>query len=385
MQSPTAGKVGSPTAARLRRGLEAPSLSVVIVTLVTTYIVVCGLTSFWLGPAGLIMCVILILLEVAVVAESVDHRHPSLPWLGLLWLATVLVAAAVGVRNFHVSYLPYLTAQSGRYYHGVDPFAKATVFADAGVIEFANNTLLDDTLSVGLRLRGLTYCAAPVLRRGMPVGPAAGSVSPSSVGGTPTAAPVVEAAPVVQFWAVGLDCCLSRGGFRCDDAGEAGVAGGIVWKKEWEEEAASRISPPLERRDGYLQAVRAASALYELPVSEAPILLRWMSHPTRALQGWLTRSLLLWILSSIAFGTAISLVCFFVDYYLRGVVDEFAGSRVPEGYKEAGQAGYGSTGQGPRLAQASAAPGDLPPTAVVVPPPPPGRNWGGAAAAWGGR
>jgi len=261
--------------------LSPPSLGVVIFGLVVTYVGVCGLASLWYGTLALLLSVLLGLLQVAVAGFTFDLRHPSTPYYFVLWVLTITVAASVGSFNYHSNYSPYRTATSGRVYSNVGPDAMAAVLMDAGVVVFQDHMMLDDAMSVGLRLFGTTYCVAPVI----------GQVAR------------------VQFWAIGTDCCESRGGFACGDAQISSARTGLVSLGPQAEQQAS----PLWRR--YMQAIQAACALHGLETPTSPLLLTWVDQPSSVLTGMYTRSLLVWILSSIAYGVVASIICFSADYY----------------------------------------------------------------------
>lgn len=255
--------------------LKANGVYAVILSLVIEYFVVCGLTSFYLGSGVLVLSSALLLLQALLGSELLDRRHPSTPWLLLLWLVTAVAATLIGGRNYHASFATYMTAKAGRRYAEVPVAAPASAYADAGVISFASGAAMDAARSVGLRVYGNTYCVAPIV-----------SQDNSTVN--------------VQFWAVGLNCCASRGRFDCDGAGDAAARGGVAVQGPQEgEEAASRsILAPRIFHEGYKRAIAASCSLYQLQSAEAPVLLRWVSSPDAVLIPWLVRALLVWLGSS---------------------------------------------------------------------------------------
>mmetsp|Transcript_56247 Transcript_56247/g.162984 ORF Transcript_56247/g.162984 Transcript_56247/m.162984 type:complete len:325 (+) Transcript_56247:115-1089(+) len=315
--------------------VQSPSLSLVIFGLTVAYVGICGLTSLWLGTYALLLSVLLLLLQVAVAAEAFDLRHHSMPWLLMIWALTVAVAASVGVSNFHTSYEPYLAAKSGRFYNGVGADAKAAVLMDAGVITFDDAMVLDDSLAVGLSLAGSTYCVAPILSTGGP--------SPGASGAAPAGA--VEAKAMVQFWAIGIDCCGSRSGFVCDDAGEASARSGLVWL-----DPADKFDTSPEQ-DHFAQAIEAACALHDLQTVPQPLLLHWVKEPKNVMLGLFTRSLLVWIVSSIAYGAVASIVCIIAHTYfntaIRGSLGEITAGTRPEHMER-----FPGQGKGPPMAAA---------------------------------
>lgn len=257
--------------------------------LVATYVCICGLSSFCSGPVALVLSLIFLGLEILLAAEVIGLSQAT-HWLLLLWLTTASAAAVVGTRNYHVSFAPYLAAKAGRDYSDLDAMAQASVYLDAGRVAFTSDAVLDDSLSVGLRAKGHTYCAAPVLSR----------VAASATGALPT----------VQFWAVGLDCCGARQNFYCDSAGDVRAHGGVALPTPEDEglDALSRaIFAPNLFHEGYMRAVRAASTLHELQTVDVPILLRWSARPEELLSGWLASALLVWIISSAVYCIAAAL------------------------------------------------------------------------------
>eukprot|EP00408_Alexandrium_pacificum_P050592 CAMPEP_0171255332 /NCGR_PEP_ID=MMETSP0790-20130122/52715_1 /TAXON_ID=2925 /ORGANISM="Alexandrium catenella, Strain OF101" /LENGTH=316 /DNA_ID=CAMNT_0011723287 /DNA_START=41 /DNA_END=986 /DNA_ORIENTATION=- len=197
--------------------LNANGVYTVTLSIVVEYFVVCGLTSFYLGSGVLVLLSALLLLQALLGSELLDRRHPITMWLLILWLVTAIGATMVGGRNYHASFAPYMTAKAGRRYAHVPVAGPAGAYADAGVIAFANGTAVDAARSVGLRVYGITYCAAPIVAQ-----------DNSTVD--------------VQFWAVGMDCCASRGRFECDGVADAAAKGGaVVHGPQGGEEAAEQV------------------------------------------------------------------------------------------------------------------------------------------------
>jgi len=265
--------------------LNANGVYTVTLSIVVEYFVVCGLTSFYLGSGVLVLLSALLLLQALLGSELLDRRHPITMWLLILWLVTAIGATMVGGRNYHASFAPYMTAKAGRRYAHVPVAGPAGAYADAGVIAFANGTAVDAARSVGLRVYGITYCAAPIVAQ-----------DNSTVD--------------VQFWAVGMDCCASRGRFECDGVADAAAKGGaVVHGPQGGEEAASRsILAPRIFHEGYLRAITASCSLYQLQSAAPPVLLRWVASADAVLIPWLARALLVWLISSAVYGAVVALV-----------------------------------------------------------------------------
>lgn len=154
---------------------------------------------------------------------------------------------------------------------------------------------------MGMNVFGSTFCAAPI-------------VSSESA---EKALDTKGTATFVQFWAVGKDCCPNRGGFACGGAksDKEKVRSGVVLPEVRNEELSAFAHATKLEQSGFLMAVQAACALYELETGEAPVLLHWVKSPDREILGWLTTTLLIWILSSVGWGLTVSVVWFLVDYY----------------------------------------------------------------------
>jgi len=286
---------------------------VVSLNMVGAYMVVCGLTSFYLSPTTLLLCALILLLQMAKATESFDLRHKSAPWLLALWIFTIFVAASVGARNYHQNFAPYKAAKDGQEYAGIDARDRSPTYMDAGKISFKDGALLDESRAVGLGIFGGMYCAAPVISR------AEVAVSAPEEG---TGALNVDAAAAgnpaetsfVQFWAVGMDCCESRGSFTCDSAASPQTHGGVVLQQVMEEELNILMHTEGLRNDGYLAAVQASCALHGLETPSVPILMHWAEQPNRLLLQWYQWSLLVWLVSSIAYGIVFTVSWFLLEF-----------------------------------------------------------------------
>jgi len=273
-------------------GVRAPGLQKVIVALATLYVCVCGLCSMCPGPSAVLLSVVLILAELIGGARMLDARHPSVPYLVIIWIMTAYTAALVGMRNHHATYFPYRAAVEGRTYRGISPMEKASAHADGGIIQFDETGRLAADQSVGLKLNGHVYCAAPIL-------------------GADAAAPV-------QFFAIGEGCCAARGDFQCDDV--ASARGGIVWHEPIEGPISHRLFAPDSRRSEYTKSALASMVLSNQKMADQPVFLRWVAEPRNLLRTWLTMALLVWIVSSVVFGVLVALLWFVVDFHFDRIL-----------------------------------------------------------------
>lgn len=198
-----------------------------------------------------------VLLDLAVVSgwpkpkrKRVGILRGPLGWWPICFaIASCVLGVMLGSRN--ATWMDtYIRWKHLRPHTNVNPTSDPRIFADAGVISFADGTQLDIDAAAGYRRWPHIFCAAPV--RGA-------SDPPGAIG----------------FWAVGTNCCDSRGGFSCDSASDPKATSGI---------RASVTSQDLEK---YQMAVRMAAAAGGEVAAEEPILLVWERYPdTAATVAW---------------------------------------------------------------------------------------------------
>jgi len=149
--------------------------------------------------ALVITCGLLSLLFI--VLGRAGRRHSQLA-LGFLCFSAVVLAVAVGQVTYDTYMREYFRLDSGATYEGVSPAEPSSQHADASVITFEEGSFVDAQRSLGYMRNGVSYCVAPIATQSF-------SASP-------------------QYWAVGEDCCETRGEFWCDDARHPTAHGGIV-------------------------------------------------------------------------------------------------------------------------------------------------------------
>jgi len=225
-----------------RRGADTPLCAFAVVNTLFTFVSHSRPAAAWVGA--------LVAADFVVVAGWPKRRRIGLLRGPLGWwpvafgLAWLILGLCLGLRNATWRD-PYVRAHHLRHHTNVNPTSDPRIFADAGIISFAVGTQLDIESSAGYRRWPSTFCAAPVRGLNDPVGP-------------------------IGFWAVGTNCCESRGGFTCAAA--------------LDPEAASGIRPAISASDleRYGQAVRMAAAANGEVAAEAPVLLIWERDPERA-------------------------------------------------------------------------------------------------------
>lgn len=339
------------------------------------FVSVCAAFSFGYGPIWAFIAVLMVL-PCGIFLSEIVGRHPSARWHFLLALISVVVATFVGTWNYQEHWGLFLLAVSGRTYKDVSASAPAVAHLDAGQIWFDDKAIIDDNSAIGYKEFRYTYCVAPVL----------GAPSQNDV----------------QFWAVGLDCCDDRGGFRCDDANDMKVRGGLVVPRVgagangWDEDGVSslvyvppfvifavfltfclssyatflqaatvgvsvafllcivlpemigfRIAAASSSHDGYIRAIQASAAISNKVAAEHPILIRWVEQPAWLLAAWNSAAITIWVAASGAHFCVMFVACVLLHlFYQRKITDALQRSGAFS--QEPSQQPYGATAsQGP--------------------------------------
>jgi len=177
-------------------------------------------------------------------------RQQCLPLVfGLSWLA-----AAVTCGTFNAKWMQVWTwAAHLRGHTDVLPTNDPRVYADAGVLQFAEGVQLDVDGAAGFLAWPHTYCAAPIRSTSADAG----------------------ANAELSFWAIGKDCCNSRGGFDCNSATDPLARSGI-------RVASVPIFGADAKEDPYNKAVRMAAAASGEVAAEDPVLVIWERSPVSA-------------------------------------------------------------------------------------------------------
>lgn len=226
--------------------------SLLILTLVPWSMFVIVSLSFVLLLEDFAPCVWLLLILGMVVSAililaDLTGRDREKPWfwafVGLLCVVALGFATVGGQYNYETYVRPFHAYEGRRFYTNVRSTEPPGAHSDAGMLEFTNGTRLQLDHAVGYSDGGL-YCVVPV----------AATSDQTSIG----------------YWAAGVDCCASRGGFACGDAGASEVRSGLVLQEG---------TPGLAE---FRRAARESAAANGLVVAEDPLFLRWVSSPARA-------------------------------------------------------------------------------------------------------
>jgi len=201
-------------------------------------------------------------------------------WLPMLF-GVVALCSAVFLGGVNASVMePWIFVNRLRTHTDVLPSDNSQSFQDAGVLHFATGAKIDEEASAGFRWWPNTYCAAPI--RGPDEGSSAGAATKDG-----SAAPA-PAPAALGFWAVGINCCDSRGGFTCGDASDAAARSGL------------RAGGNTEK---FLDAVHMAAAANGEVASPKPVLLVWVKDPEGLGKGaWWFAIIVFMILTAFALG-----------------------------------------------------------------------------------
>jgi len=155
---------------------------------------------------------------------------------------------------------PWERAYHLQEYSDVLPESNPLGYSDAGVVHFTPDSVVKTELGAGFKVWPYRYCAAPIM------------VDSENTGNSS-----------VGFWAVGMDCCDSRGSFECGGVSDDDVHSGLI--------AGSSVTSMASGQDcqeHFRSAVKLAAAAAGLKVAEGALLLHWVEHPfnSSAVSGW---------------------------------------------------------------------------------------------------
>lgn len=160
--------------------------------------------------------------------------------VGVLCAGSVLAGTPVGLLVWDAYVEEYMRLDGGATYRKLSPADPVSSHADATMVEFASGSYVDRDNSVGYMRAGTIYCAAPI-------------VPSSGIGHSP-----------VENWAVGVNCCDQRGGFRCGEVGNPDARGGIL------------VDNNLTY---YTNAARMAASVFGLPEGSGDFaFVKWVEH-----------------------------------------------------------------------------------------------------------
>lgn len=334
------------------------------------YTSVCAAFSFGYGPIWAFVAVILVL-PIGIYLSEVVGRHPSARWHFLLAVISVVLATFIGTWNYQEHWGLFLLAAAGRIYKDVSASSSSVAHLDAGQVWFDDHAVIDDSSALGFKEHRYTYCVAPILGQ--------------------------STQEEVHFWVVGLDCCDDRGGFRCDDANDIKVRGGIVVPRVgagasgFDEDGVSslvyvppffifavfltfcissyasflqaavlgistafvlciilpevigfRLAVAVNSHDGYMRAIQASAALSGKVAAEHPLLIRWVAQPAWLLAAWNSAAIGIWAGTSAAHFFLAFVACVLLSWFYSQKIEEARLKMQRSGAFSAPQ--YGSSG-----------------------------------------
>lgn len=228
----------------------------------------------------------------------VRQRSDFLPFFAALFA----VGAAVCCGTFNASVMePWIHVKHLKEHSDVLPSDSPVAFADAGVLNFAPGSHLDSDGAAGFLSWPYTYCAAPIRPPDGASGGGGGEADSGSGGNAAQAAspPMPgNASAALGFFAVGVNCCDSRGGFTCGDASDPQALSGL------RVEGASAGAVDAKGVSLFLRAAQMAAAAGGEVAAPAPVLVVWNKNPQAyASSTW-------WIAFAIYFAMLLFSLCF---------------------------------------------------------------------------
>jgi len=303
-----------PDQSNLNPKLRPPPLLGVLFCLISMFCFIISVVSFKLSPQALFFCFLLVVFYGVIgtgEGTAWERGYPSTMFLVPISIFSALLPLYIGVKINVRIYTPYHLAVSGRKYKNVPPTGATAEYADAGIIRFTDDAVLDTSRAFGYKASDFTYCVAPVISN-------EASVSPLSAG------------PKISFWAVGKDCCGNRRDFECDGAGDLEVKNAFTVSdlpKDW----LTETLVPKTSRPMYLKAIEAAKALHNLR-SEDPtkiLLVRWAADPDTTLGVWYNRAVVAVVTACILYSVVIVLVWGYIHVYFDRDIRMMAGGSGP--------------------------------------------------------
>eukprot|EP00392_Amoebophrya_sp_AT5.2_P007793 g7812.t1 len=229
--------------------------------------------------------------------------------------------ALFGDHNRSASAGPHNILATGRTYgyvsDGLEDYYDGTQF------RFSRNSEVDTLRSVGYRENGRTFCVAPILEQ-------------------------AEEKTELYMWAVGQDCCLSRGEFWCTaERGYDLLDTTEAREKSWHQASLGRqavraVVPDTEAM-GYLRGVRTAVAAYALqPITDEAMIkfVFWSKNSEEVINQLSARSGK--FLATILFAVGLPLALLLALAPGAGIVRKIRVSNRVERRAEAGRAGGGA-------------------------------------------
>mmetsp|Transcript_95153 Transcript_95153/g.268871 ORF Transcript_95153/g.268871 Transcript_95153/m.268871 type:complete len:395 (+) Transcript_95153:134-1318(+) len=222
---------------------------------------------------------------------TTKRRLPLLA-IGILTFAAVVFGVIFGDWGWNSVWRQYWWTRTGHRYQRNDASTVAGARTDASVVGFWNSdtestmadTSVDVFQSAGYR-NGHIYCVAPIL-------------SP----------PVVASGhPLVNYWAIGVDCCENLGSFTCDDSRNYLGGYGVVMLE-------GGYPCPECGAENFRNAVKKAESAFGLNTAAGALKVRWVRDPA-SVEWQLTWRAFVFLLLCCVLAFPVCFACAWVFWY----------------------------------------------------------------------
>lgn len=214
-------------------------------------------------------------------------------WCGVLCLEAVIVGSILGFFAYYSELCFFYKYKELRAYTNVGASQTVQQFSDAGQFLFTEDTRLDPARGVGMASKwfGGTFCVAPIVD--------------STMG----------SADGINYWAVGQDCCTSRGTFFCDSARDSSSKTALVMLKPdqvarpWMTWAVATDYFPT-----YDNAIKLETANYLTQAASPKMLVVWTNDPPSFIDGYYNAAVVKCLIVSAIFGVLLSIQAYVVSF-----------------------------------------------------------------------
>mmetsp|Transcript_88395 Transcript_88395/g.153113 ORF Transcript_88395/g.153113 Transcript_88395/m.153113 type:complete len:415 (-) Transcript_88395:78-1322(-) len=251
--------------------------------------------SFFI-PVGVLFLLLALSGAIAYVgASSKEKGKPGkrrwLLYMGIACAICTLVGTVTGFFLYFKSLAYYYRYKDMRTYTNVGASQNAASFNDGAMFLFTEDSRLDVMRAAGFKSKwtGETYCVAPVVDS------------------------VMNNGNYIYFWSIGMNCCLARAGFSCDDAADPSARSALVVLEpedvvrpfmQWA--VAGSFYP------SYVNGINLEVATYGTTAAPKPKLLYWTNDPVSYMNGFHDRPKNLCIM--------LSIIYFIIDLVLSYIV-----------------------------------------------------------------
>lgn len=198
-------------------------------------------------------------------------------WLGKFLAAATTAGLVIGLIWYYWDLIYFYIYQAAKVHINVAANEDVLRFAHSGLLTFTPDARVDASRSVGFQsvVKDAKICVAPVVDSTM---------SPEDP---------------ISFFAVGINCCDWRQGFRCDDSGNVDAHGAALWLflSNLVSPVAARLFEDHTIQQDFQSAVSLQQAVYSTVLANHTRFLRWVKDPVKVEDAFLQRAvvgLLLW-------------------------------------------------------------------------------------------